>query len=329
VSNASGNLDIYLQRVGGQKAINLTEDSPADDTQPAFSPDGALIAFRSERDISFDPELESVVGEPVAIVPGSRSQWYPDVSPDGRWVAFSFFFQGGQGDLAVVGTEGAGLRQLTDEPHFSNFGPRWSPDGSELVFYSGRSGDFELWSIRPDGSGLRQLTEARSRITIGTWSPDGRRIAYWSLDSENHLFEPALPWKEQSPEKLPRPPEGHFFLNSWSPDGGRIAGNVFKDDWTASRIAVFSLASQEYEVFPVEGVNPRWLSDGHRVLFANGEKLFLLDVETGRAKEILERAGLEADNLPAISPDNRTIYFGIARSEADIWMVTLDEGANR
>jgi serine/threonine protein kinase len=47
---ASGNHDIYLQRVGGQNAINLTEDSKVDDTQPAFSPDGTRIAFRSERD---------------------------------------------------------------------------------------------------------------------------------------------------------------------------------------------------------------------------------------------------------------------------------------
>jgi Tol biopolymer transport system component len=37
--NQSGNSDIYLQSVGGQNAINLTKDSPDDDTQPAFSPD--------------------------------------------------------------------------------------------------------------------------------------------------------------------------------------------------------------------------------------------------------------------------------------------------
>ena len=49
-SYAAGNWDIYLQRVGGKNAINLTKDSPADDTQPAFSPDGNSIAFRSERD---------------------------------------------------------------------------------------------------------------------------------------------------------------------------------------------------------------------------------------------------------------------------------------
>jgi Tol biopolymer transport system component len=146
---------------------------------------------------------------------------------------------------------------------------------------------------------------------------------------ENHLFQLALPWKEQSPETLPRPPEGHFFLSSWSLDGGRIAGSVYFDDSRASRIAVFSLASQEYEVFPVEGVNPRWLSDGRRMLFADGEKLLLLDVETGQVKKIVERAGLDAQAIHAVSGDDRMIYFGIRRSEADIWMVTLDGGENR
>ena len=49
-SQASGNWDIYFQRVGGTTTLNLTKDSTADDTQPAFSPDGEQIAFRSERD---------------------------------------------------------------------------------------------------------------------------------------------------------------------------------------------------------------------------------------------------------------------------------------
>ena len=50
VSNAAGNQDIYLQRVDGRNAINLTQRSPAADSQPAFSPDGSQIAFRSSRD---------------------------------------------------------------------------------------------------------------------------------------------------------------------------------------------------------------------------------------------------------------------------------------
>jgi len=49
-SPASGNWDIFLQRVGGQNPLNLTSDSPEDDTQPQFSPNGESIVFRSERD---------------------------------------------------------------------------------------------------------------------------------------------------------------------------------------------------------------------------------------------------------------------------------------
>src|SRR5262249_34693711 len=47
---AAGNWDIYFQKIGEKTPVNLTSDSEADDTQPAFSPDGARIAFRSERD---------------------------------------------------------------------------------------------------------------------------------------------------------------------------------------------------------------------------------------------------------------------------------------
>jgi len=49
-SRPSGNWDIYLQRVGGKNPINLTKDSAVDDMQPAFSPDGERIAFRSDRE---------------------------------------------------------------------------------------------------------------------------------------------------------------------------------------------------------------------------------------------------------------------------------------
>ena len=66
---------------------------------------------------------EAVVGEPLAVTSGSRRAMSPNVSPDDQWVAFSFFFGGGQADIAVIRTDGTGLRQLTDEPHFANFRP--------------------------------------------------------------------------------------------------------------------------------------------------------------------------------------------------------------
>ncbi len=75
----TGNWDIYLKRVGGERVINLTEDSAADDKQPAFSPDGELIAFRSERE-GGGIFLMGATGESVRRLTdfGYNPAWSPD-----------------------------------------------------------------------------------------------------------------------------------------------------------------------------------------------------------------------------------------------------------
>ena len=85
-SDASGNWDIYLQRIGGGNAINLTEDSLEDDRQPAFSPDGESIAFRSERDDG-GIYVMGATGESVRRI--TDHGFYPDWSPDGAKIVFS------------------------------------------------------------------------------------------------------------------------------------------------------------------------------------------------------------------------------------------------
>jgi Tol biopolymer transport system component len=78
-SRVSGNWDVYLQRVGGKNPVNLTRDSAFDDTQPAFSPDGERIAFRSERD-GGGIFIMGATGEFVRRVVdfGYNAEWSPD-----------------------------------------------------------------------------------------------------------------------------------------------------------------------------------------------------------------------------------------------------------
>ena len=82
----SGNLDIYLQRVGGQNPINLTEDSPDDDKQPVFSPDGEQIAFRSGRE-GGGLFVMGPTGEAVRRV--TRQGYNPAWSPEGSQLVFA------------------------------------------------------------------------------------------------------------------------------------------------------------------------------------------------------------------------------------------------
>ena len=135
-SDTAGNLDIYSLRVGGQNALNVTGNSPADDTQPAFSADGEHIAFRSERD------------------------------GGGIWVA---------------GATGESVRRV------ANFGyhPAWSPNGQQLAVVTQSVTDpalrftaSELWIVTISTGERRLLTDADAAQP--SWSPSGRRIAYWT-----------------------------------------------------------------------------------------------------------------------------------------------------
>ncbi len=84
--DSTGNRDIYLQSVTGQTAINLTADSIDDDDQPAFSPDGERIAFRSSRD-GGGVFVMGRTGEAVRRV--TRAGFKPTWSPDGSEIALT------------------------------------------------------------------------------------------------------------------------------------------------------------------------------------------------------------------------------------------------
>src|SRR5262249_30325694 len=149
--------------------------------------------------LSWDSSTETIQGEPRWITRGSNTIVWPDPSPDGEWVAYSTT---GREDLFVARLDGTLRRRLTDDPYRDRM-PRWSPDGKRIAFYSNRSGNYQIWTIRPDGSGLRPLTENKgSDFMYPVWSPDGSLLAY-SSDSGTQIIDPGKPWKEQTPRILP------------------------------------------------------------------------------------------------------------------------------
>jgi Tol biopolymer transport system component len=96
-------------------------------------------------------------------------------------------------------------------------GPQFSPDGSKIVFESTRSGAYEIWMCRSDGSGLIQLTHFNSETGTPRWSPDGQQIAFDTRTTGSpDIF--VLDSQGGSPRRLTSEPSDDV-VPSWSRDG--------------------------------------------------------------------------------------------------------------
>ena len=96
-------------------------------------------------------------------------------------------------------------------------GPQFSPDGSKIAFESTRSGAYEVWMCRSDGSGLIQLTDFNSVTGTPRWSPDGQQIAFDSRAAGNaDIF--VMDSQGGSSRRLTSEPSREV-VPSWSRDG--------------------------------------------------------------------------------------------------------------
>jgi Tol biopolymer transport system component len=334
-SNRGGAMNIWRVAVDEDTGETLGSPEPvtsgvsATAQQFSFSADGKHLAYVSQiqsaniQRLPFDPESGQVVGETEWVTRGSGLTWFPNISPDGRRLVYGS--RGPQEDLFVTLAGGSSPRRLTNDPYNDRM-PRWSPDGKKILFYSNRTGSYELWTIKPDGSGLTQITEEPG-VTQDSpiWSPDGTRIVYTALGVRPFVISTDKPWVEQTPTALPLYSEqGDSFITwSWSPDGRKLAGTIVSSYGKPSGVAVYSFDTGEYTQVNSFGGHPVWLSDSSRILFSDWQTLYLLDTVNDACQIVYS---VEPDDLYGffdLSADDEWIYIARTKTESDIWMMSV------
>ncbi len=149
--------------------------STRENSRGAWSPDGSMIAFNSDRAGAMNLWL-SAVGKLRQLTRGAGGDFQPNWSPDGQRLAF-FSGRGGATDIWTLDLSRETLTQLTHGEGL-NINPFFSPDGRRIAFQSDRDGRMEVWVMHADGSDVRQLTTVGVLGHFLRWSGDGQRIYF-------------------------------------------------------------------------------------------------------------------------------------------------------
>lgn len=184
---------------------------------PVSGAPGSLV-FHSNRDGNAEIYLmDPDGGGQTVVTPDPAEDIWPDLSPDGRFVAFASTRPGNR-EILVADLATGGVVNVSNHAGDDNW-PRWSPNGREIAFHSNRDGNYNLYVVGADGSGLRRVTSDLALDQWPDWSPNGKRLAF-RRGMDVYLVDAV--GEEQNVARLTNLPTLDQ-MPVWSPDGRKIA----------------------------------------------------------------------------------------------------------
>jgi Tol biopolymer transport system component len=253
------------------------------------------IVFLSGRNSAADLYVTNPDGTgQERITNNAQVEYYPSISPDGTKIAYT---DQSNGNIYVIDADGSDRTQLTSSG--SDVLPRWSPDGSQIVFTSGRDGDDEVYIMNADGSDQTNLTNSPSSDDqIGTWSPNGDRIAFQSdRDADGDVEVYSINTEGTALKKL-TDNTAWDGVPIYSPDGSQIA-------FTSERDGNSELYIMNADGSSLQRVTNNSASDNLSSWSPDGSKLaFQSDRDGNSEVYIINTDGTGATNLTVNSAED-------------------------
>ncbi|PYS71199.1 MAG: peptidase S9 family protein [Acidobacteria bacterium] len=257
-------------------------------------------------------------------IPRFRDVRDPQLSPDGKWIAYVVGTTDTKEDKSaahiwLASIDGTNDRQITFGQE-SESSPRWSPDGKYISFTSSRPGKArgsQVWLLDRAGGEAQQLTETKGRLQGYEWSPDSKRLALviGDPDPESEPAPSPQPGTTATP-RVPKPIVIDRYKYKQDGQGYVLSGR-------RSYIYLFDVATKKLDRLTTakfDESSPAWSPDSTRIAFMSNHgddpdrdpsaQLFVVDAQPGSTEKPLTTAAIRAGrSRPEWSPDSKWIAF--------------------
>jgi len=337
------NPDIWIQQVGGAKAIQITHDKDGA-TYPAFSPDGTQIVYQSGRGIGIY-EVASLGGDARLI---TNDGFYPAYASG--WAAIVFWRRLESRLDGPFMIPRSGGSPVAIQPDLSIDGGAISPDGTNLLARAFRPGseeqDLKHWWLIPISGGKPKEVAAPplspSVPDPYTWvmldkNPSKQWVIFGQKVGDTYNLFRVVATSDGT--VAPDPEQLTFTSHSWAPsvsETGRmvfVSGTLGTNLWSIPIDTDRALATGERQsltqVEDIRELYPSLSRDGKKVAFFSGHNLVVKDLVTGRETRLVQTSGA---TFPAISPDGSSVvYFPWPRAgiDADMYSISSAGGSPR
>jgi serine/threonine protein kinase/Tol biopolymer transport system component len=243
-----------------------------------FSETGTLLYISG----GSDPNRATLVsvdrnGTSIPLVTERRPYRVPRVSPDGRQLAFAIGDQ--QVDIWAYDLSRRSFDRLTDSASWDAY-PLWQPGMNAMAFSSMREGPAAIYRIGLRSETVEKLVTAEHSNYPGSWSPDGKLLAYWQENPETGLDIWVYSVETASQEPFLRTAYNES-APEFSPDGRFIA---YESNETGQQLEVYIRPYPEVNpstrISTDGGRSPRWSADGRELFYLVSGKLMVVDIET-------------------------------------------------
>jgi peroxiredoxin/WD40 repeat protein len=294
------------------------------DAHPNFSPDDSSLVYMSEGEIKV---VNIASGKVLNLTNSPTADLCPHWSYEKNIIVFDSKRDDKNRELYTMFHDGTNVQRLTYKPDQQDKCPVFSPDGSRITYICTENGDMDIFVMKSDGTGVRNLTNHKASDRCPSWTPDGGKITFMSnrtgtfevyimnADDGSHL-------KQLTDLKIKG---SNCWMAAVSPDGKQIC---FVGDFEGNN---------ELYIIDIDGENlynltnheaneqwPSWSNDGSLIAFTSRrsgtERIYTIRPD---GSELTQVTGIDEilNRIRVYDFDSRSGYTGVADINDDAWKV--------